>query len=259
MDERPQQLARSPRHVLGDRSAREALGLPRAHYDVPVHFRPQLHREQPADRPVPQPVMDEWMTGPQAPPDDATVGKRILVNGQFAPYLRVRPGRYRLRLLNASLFSAYDFALSSGRPFVQVGTGSGLLPHTVVRQDVLLGPAQRANVVVDFRDQEGQNIVLSTIPRSDGSVGTGSRAAALMQFRVRGHSDQRSRVPDRLRPIPKHRRACEGRQDLDLRPDQGPRTAPTGRSTARCSTLSGWTTGCGWVRSSGGGSATPAT
>jgi FtsP/CotA-like multicopper oxidase with cupredoxin domain len=146
--------------------------------------------------------MHEWMTGPQAPPDDATVGKRILVNGQFAPYLRVRPGLYRLRLLNASLFSAYDLALSNGRPFAQVGTGNGLLPRKVVRQDVLLGPAQRADVVVDFRGLRDQNVLLSTIPRSDGSVGTGSRSAAIMQFRVRGHADQHSRVPDKLRPLP---------------------------------------------------------
>ena len=182
----------------------EKLGLPSGHYDIPLHFsdRSLTARNQLTD-PFPSANMHEWMTGPQAPPDDATVGKRILVNGQFAPYLRVKPGRYRLRLLNASLFSAYDFALSSGRPFVQVGTGNGLLPSSVVRQDVLLGPAQRADVVVDFRGQRNQNILLSTIPRTDEGVGTGSRSAAIMQFRVRGHSHQRSRVPDRLRPVPK--------------------------------------------------------
>ena len=86
------------------------------------------------------------MTGPMAPPNDATVGDRILVNGRFAPYLNVDTHRYRLRLLNTSPFTSYDFALSDGRPFVQVGTGNGLLPEAVVRQDILLGPAQRADV-----------------------------------------------------------------------------------------------------------------
>jgi spore coat protein A, manganese oxidase len=181
----------------------DELGLPRGPFDLPLHFsdRSFTAGNQLTD-PFPSPVMHEWMTGPQAPPDDATVGKRILVNGTVAPYLRVKPGRYRLRLLNASLFSAYDFSLSNGRPFVQIGTGNGLLPHTVVRQDLLLGPAQRADVVVDFRGQRGENVLLSTIPRSDGSVGTGSRSAAIMQFRVRGHAHQHARVPDRLRPVP---------------------------------------------------------
>ncbi len=105
------------------------LDLPRGAYDVPLHL---TDRSFTADNqltdPFPGHDMHDWMTGPQAPPNDATVGKRILVNGQFAPYLRVKPGRYRLRVLNASTFSAYDLALSNGRPLVQVGTGSGLLP-----------------------------------------------------------------------------------------------------------------------------------
>ena len=88
-----------------------------------------------------------WLGGP----GQETVGDRVLVNGRFAPYLRVRPGLYRLQILNSSLFSSYDFALSNGQPFTQIGTGSGLLPQPVVRQDILLGPAQRADVVVDFR------------------------------------------------------------------------------------------------------------
>jgi len=182
----------------------ERLHLPRGRYDVPLHVSDRsITADNQLTDPFPSSNMHEWMTGAQAPPDDATVGKRILVNGQYAPYLRVTPGRYRLRLLNASLFSAYDFALSNGRPFVQVGTGNGLLPNKVVRQDVLLGPAQRSDVVVDFRGQEDRNILLSTIPRSDGTVGTGSRSAAIMQFRVRGHSHQHARVPDRLGSVPK--------------------------------------------------------
>ncbi len=182
----------------------DALGLPSGPFDLPLHFSDRsFTADNQLTDPFPSAVMHEWMTGPQAPPDDATVGKRILVNGTFAPYLRVKPGLYRLRLLNASLFSAYDFSLSDGRPFVQVGTGNGLLPHSVVRQDLLLGPAQRADVVVDFRGRRGKDVLLSTIPRSDGSVGTGSRSAAIMQFRVRGHAHQHAQVPDHVRPASK--------------------------------------------------------
>ena len=188
------------------------LGLPKGKYDVPLHFsdRTFTQNNQLVD-PFPHQGghaghagMHAWMTGPHAPPNDATVGQRILVNGQFAPYLTVKPGLYRLRLLNASLFSAYDFALSDGSAFTQVGTGSGLLPAPVTRQDVLLGPAQRADVVVDFRGKSGQDILLSTIPRSDNTgakPGTGSRNAALMQFRVRGTTAQKARVPGKLRPL----------------------------------------------------------
>ena len=53
----------------------------------------------------------------------------VLVNGRYAPYLDVSATRYRLRLLNSSPFSSYNFTLSDGRPFLQIGTGSGLLPR----------------------------------------------------------------------------------------------------------------------------------
>ena len=180
------------------------LRLPRGKFDVPLHFS---DRSFTANNQLTNPFlrggkgMHDWMTGPKAPPNDATVGSRILVNGQYAPYFKVKPALYRLRLLNASLFSAYDFALSTGQPFTQIGTGNGLLPEPVVRQDLLLGPAQRADVVVDFRGLEGEDVLLRTIPRSDGAIGTGSRSATLMQFRVRGTTDQQARVPQRLTDI----------------------------------------------------------
>jgi spore coat protein A, manganese oxidase len=188
--------------LVTDRSEHK-LGLPHGAYDVPLLLSDRSFTpDNQLTDPFPGPHMHDWMTGPQAPPNDATVGKRILVNGQFAPYLTVRPGRYRLRLLNASSFSAYNLALSNGRPFTQVGTGNALLPKKVERPDILLGPAQRADVVVDFRGLRDKDVLLSTIPRTDGSHGTGSRSAPIMQFRVRGPVHHSAPVPVRLRPVP---------------------------------------------------------
>jgi FtsP/CotA-like multicopper oxidase with cupredoxin domain len=130
-------------------------------------------------------------------PGSETVGDLVLVNGRYAPYKRVQPGLYRLQILNTSLFSSYDFALSDGRAFTQIGTGSGLLPHPVVRQDITLGPAQRADVVVDFRKDGGKNVVLQSIlPTAGADNGVG-----LMQFRVRGNPAPRARVPYTLAKI----------------------------------------------------------
>jgi FtsP/CotA-like multicopper oxidase with cupredoxin domain len=144
---------------------------------------------------------DMAWTGPHAPPNDANVGTRILVNGRFAPHLRTDAVRYRLRLLNSSAFSSYNLVLSDGRPFIQLGTGDGLLPKPIVRQSILLGPSQRADVIVDFAGEAGQNVVLQTVPRTDGEIGTGSRIGKLMQFRVRGKAKERSSIPDRM-PTP---------------------------------------------------------
>lgn len=138
-----------------------------------------------------------WV-GPKAPPDDATVGTHVLVNGRYAPYLRVSATRYRLRLLNASHFSAYSIGLSDGRPLLQVGTGNGLLRRPVVRDRVLLGPAQRADVVVDLHGAAGQDLVLDSVPAAPGESGDDARPAALMQLRVGAEEQDRSRLPARL-------------------------------------------------------------
>ena len=142
-----------------------------------------------------------FFTGPNAPPDDAVTGTHVLVNGRYLPHLDVSATRYRLRLLNASGDSAYAFALSDGRPLVQIGTGSGFLPRPVARQQVLLGPAQRADVLVDFHGEEGRDVTLMSMPRTDGAVGTGTRTAPLMQFRVGRTAPDRSLLPARL-PAP---------------------------------------------------------
>ena len=193
------------------------IGLPHGRYDLPLmvtdrSFRADNSLRNPFRHAMSMPMRAgtvgmPGMSGTSAhrmagEPAAGTVGTKVLVNGRFAPYRGVRPGRYRLQILNASLFSSYDFALSDGRPFVQIGTGAGLLPHPVTRQDILLGPAQRADVVVDFRGEAGQRVLLSSIQRTDGSTtGIGSREAALMEFRVHGTTDQRAVVPFTLASI----------------------------------------------------------
>ncbi|KRF30664.1 multicopper oxidase domain-containing protein [Nocardioides sp. Soil805] len=145
-------------------------------------------------------------TGEHAPPNDATTGTHVLVNGRYLPHLDVSATRYRLRLLNASSASAYTFALSDGRPLIQIGTGNGLLPRPVARPELLLGPAQRADVLVDFHGEEGTRVALRSVPRTDSTAGTGSRTAPLMQFRVQGAARDPSLLPTRL-PTPELVRA----------------------------------------------------
>ena len=183
-------------------SATRKLGLPTGRYDLPLMVS---ERSLDANNQL-VPVMHHMapMTGPMAPPDDATVGDRILVNGRYAPYVDVDTHKYRLRLLNTSPFTTYDFTLSDGRPFVQIGTGNGLLPQAVVRQDILLGPAQRVDVVVDFGGAAvGSDVVLQSVPRADPPPGgAGSPSAQIMQFRVRRQVTDLSRVPSSLRQPP---------------------------------------------------------
>jgi FtsP/CotA-like multicopper oxidase with cupredoxin domain len=122
-------------------------------------------------------------------------GNRILVNGVPQPYFKVGDRRYRLRILNASNSRSYDLALSNGQAFTQIGTESGLLPAPVKRTRILIGPAERVEVVVDFGKRLGQNIVLQN------RAATGS-LSQLMQFRVTRDLTDSSVIPSKLRPLP---------------------------------------------------------
>jgi FtsP/CotA-like multicopper oxidase with cupredoxin domain len=122
-------------------------------------------------------------------------GNHVLVNGVPQPYFKVGDRNYRLRILNASNSRSYDLALSNGQSFIQIGTESGLLPAPVKRTRILIGPAERVDVVIDFAKRLNQNIVLQNL------AVTGS-LRQLMQFRVTRDLTDTSAVPTKLRPLP---------------------------------------------------------
>jgi spore coat protein A, manganese oxidase len=101
-------------------------------------------------------------------------GDTILVNGTVYPFLEIEPRQYRLRLLNASnarfLNPRLVYAKGTGFPdntepnpnvagpaFIQIGTEGGFLPNPTMvngpkQPQLLLAPAERADLIVDFRD-----------------------------------------------------------------------------------------------------------
>ena len=81
---------------------------------------------------------------------DTFFGDHILVNGKVWPFLEVKQGKYRFRLLNGSTSRTLRLALSTGAPFQVLGMEGGLLPAPQPVGQVTLGPGERADVVVDF-------------------------------------------------------------------------------------------------------------
>lgn len=128
------------------------------------------------------------------------IGDHILVNGAPTPHFEVADRKYRFRILNASNVREYRLALDNGEPLVQIGSEAGLLPEPIERDSIVIGPAERIEVVIDFDGSVGKNIVLKNlIPVSD--LG-GPFLGDVMQFRVRRDVDDNSRVPTKLRPVP---------------------------------------------------------
>jgi FtsP/CotA-like multicopper oxidase with cupredoxin domain len=194
--------------VITDDPAEKRLRLPTGAYDVPLlvadrSFDGAAQLTNPFPKPTDPRTATAGINGPYAPPGDATTGSRTLVNGQFQPYANVGTHRYRLRLLNASPFSSYDFRFNDGRPMVQIGAGASLLPAPVTRTDILLGPAERADIVVDFGRDLGKKIVLESVARVDGRPGgIGTPTTPIMQFRVTKKVSDSTLAPAKLSPMP---------------------------------------------------------
>jgi spore coat protein A, manganese oxidase len=115
---------------------------------------------------------------PLPPPDPSAMpeffGDTILVNGTVAPFVNVEPRQYRLRMLNACnsrflnprlVFAKGAVAPDSTEPlpnvagpaFIQIGNECGFLPAPVMLNGpkqplLLLAPAERADLIVDFRN-----------------------------------------------------------------------------------------------------------
>jgi FtsP/CotA-like multicopper oxidase with cupredoxin domain len=83
--------------------------------------------------------------------DAGFLGDTIVVNGTVSPRFAVKRALYRLRILNASNARAYELALSGGSQMTQIGADGGLLQAPVARNSIPLAPAERVDVVVDFR------------------------------------------------------------------------------------------------------------
>ena len=124
-----------------------------------------------------------------------TFGDTIVVNGKTWPYLDVEQSRYRLRLLNGSQARFLILKLDNGMPFWQIGSEGGFLPNPVRLTELLIAPAERADVIVDFsRVPAGTHVILENVgpdePFGGGDEGEDFEPAdpattgQVMQFRV---------------------------------------------------------------------------
>jgi len=96
---------------------------------------------------------------PDAPWIGEYFGDVMLVNGKVWPYLNVEPRLYRLRVLNGC--NARIINLDIGGPsFWQIGAEGGLWDKPVPVKQLVLAPAERADVLVDFSKFAGQTLVM---------------------------------------------------------------------------------------------------
>lgn len=141
-------------------------------------------------------------------------GNTITVNGKTWPYMDVEPRKYRLRLLNGSNARFFVFKFNQPNvPFTVIGSDGGLLGgQPVVRDQILLAPAERLDVIVDFSGiPEGTQLIMQNIgpdspfggfPIAPADLADATTTGQIMAFNVgpRGKKDK-SRTPKKLKPI----------------------------------------------------------
>lgn len=135
------------------------------------------------------------------------IGNTVTVNGAVRESFRVRAGeRIRLRLINSSNARIYRLAFEGHEPWVIAFDGQPIEPHRPENGGIVLGPAQRADLVIDCTGTPGSRhrIVDDFYPR---------RAYRLLDLAysgdaaLRGASGDVPRLPPNPWPGPEPSRA----------------------------------------------------
>lgn len=136
-------------------------------------------------------------------------GDVITVNGKVWPNLDVERRQYRFRILNGSNSRFYNLKMSNGMEFTQIGTDGGLLNHPARLTSLLLAPAERADILVNFSDIEpGSSIQLlndAAAPFPFGGPADPETVGQIMQFSVPKNAEKSvkpKKLPNNLNYIP---------------------------------------------------------
>ena len=104
-------------------------------------------------------------------------GNHVLVNGRIRPTLRVRDGAIqRWRIVNTAKSRYFELVLGEGQPFELIGVDGGHLEYSLKRWTIVLGPGERADVLVAPR-LDGRNVTLITNPFNRGFGSTEFRSS----------------------------------------------------------------------------------
>ncbi|HXS08926.1 MAG TPA: DNRLRE domain-containing protein [Candidatus Krumholzibacteria bacterium] len=171
--------------------AQAGLNLPSGEYEIGLAIQDRAFHN---DGSLKYPEM--WM--------DHFYGDVILVNGKVWPYLNVKQGKYRFRMLEGSNTRSYVLTLSNGAPFTVIGDEGGLLPAPVVKNSLTMTPGERFDVVIDFASYPaGTEIILQNSAAAGWPANSGpSDIPNVMKFVVVGQPGHTTPIPATLVAVP---------------------------------------------------------
>lgn len=181
--------------LLRDRDE-ASLNLPSGEYEIPLLLQDRTLNKD--GQLVYSPTQEDGMELPAGVWGPEFFGELPVVNGVIAPYMEVEPRAYRFRVLNGANSRFFHLYLNLAKKptdipaltsFQQIGTDGGLLHSPVPLTHLLLGPAERADLVVDFSGFQGKTVTLSNDARAPYPGWSmldnlHARIDELLQFRV---------------------------------------------------------------------------
>jgi spore coat protein A, manganese oxidase len=117
------------------------------------------------------------------------LGNTVMVNGKVWPNMNVSRGQYRFRLLDASNSRIYrlsfvDTQTNTTLPFTQIGSDGGYLKEAANITELLISPAERADILVDFSNlAPGTKILLKNTALTDPTTEI-QTVGQIMQFTI---------------------------------------------------------------------------
>ena len=143
---------------------------------------------------------------------DGLLGDKNLVNGRVQPYFEVERRKYRFRILNSGISRFHDVWFSNGMTFQYIANDGNMIPTPMTLQNVKLGVAERADIVIDFSQLPASTTEIYLVNRAEQVNGRGptgnrlpmSQAPKLLKLIIRPATGvvDNSRVPTTLRQLP---------------------------------------------------------
>lgn len=158
----------------------DALGLPSGRYELPLIIRDAN--------------LDKTGNLSYTARRGGFEGKIGLVNGTIDAGVEVDRALYRLRIVNGANARIFNLALGNGAAFLLIGNDGGLLERPVALGSVMMSPAERVDILVDFSAaMRGDRIMLRDL----------DSGWDLLEFSVTGSLAGSGGVPAVLSSIPR--------------------------------------------------------
>jgi spore coat protein A len=152
------------------------IGIPGGAYEIPLVIQDRQFNPYGT-------ILYPSAVFPGAPWIGEYFGDVMLVNGKIWPFLNVEPRMYRFRVLNGCNARILNLNLG-GAPLFQIGAEGGMWDKPVPVKQIVLAPAERADLLIDFSKMAGRTLTVGNSSPPKPIATPAPSLSQVMQIRV---------------------------------------------------------------------------